>query len=162
VTERGSLLVDCGRESERTVAVSVGKARNSVRAHAVRERQLLGLVLDAVDRLSAVKQEVVARMVGGLERGGVGISAARRDLDLDVVTRAGDLRVGVAGYSVRAHADCERNELLADISLRGRPIGRAGRMIEPVVHGDASQQGHKGDGGERVFARGLDFISWLS
>ena len=44
----GRLLVDPGGEGEGSVVVGVGEVRDSVRAHAVREQQVLRLVLGAV------------------------------------------------------------------------------------------------------------------
>jgi hypothetical protein len=59
-----------------------------MRAHAVREHNLLRLLLRAVAAgpgwASPVGQKVVAGSAGGLERGSIGIEAAGRDLHLPV------------------------------------------------------------------------------
>lgn len=75
----------------------------------------------------------MAGLVGGLERRRIRIGGARPDPDADVITGAGDLRVRVARYSVRAHPANARKRLaaeLAPIDALGFPLGELPAQAE--------------------------------
>jgi hypothetical protein len=124
------LLVAPRREREDSVVIGIRETRRSVRAHACGEPQVLRLLLSAngTRRRSAVREQVMAVSRGGPEARRVGIELARRDLDVHLVTRLGDLRVGIAGHSVQAHAPGKRDDCPSTDTRQSTSAARVGRM----------------------------------